>query len=41
MPYNDFIIDKLTNSIEDCKTGKSNETLVLPVTNEDVSNEVE
>lgn len=36
MPYNDFIIDKITNSIEDSKTGKSNETLVLPVTIEDV-----
>lgn len=36
MPYNDFIIDKITNSIEDRKTGQSNETLVLPVTNEDI-----
>jgi hypothetical protein len=36
MLYNDFIIDKITNSIEDRITGKSYETLVIPVTNDEI-----
>jgi hypothetical protein len=36
MLYNDFIIDKITNSIEDHKTGKSYETLVIPVCNDEM-----
>jgi len=36
MQHNDFIIDKITNSIEDSKTGRSYETLIIPVTNEDI-----
>lgn len=36
MQYNNFIIDKITNSIEDSKTGKSYETSVVPITKEDI-----
>lgn len=36
MLYNDFIIDRITNSIEERKTRKSFETLAEPVTNEDM-----